>query len=480
MLTNVKEFVKKHDVLCVIILLVIIIAAITCRIELILDADEIWDFQNIYKMYNGYEIYKDVNVIITPLFFKIGELLFKILGANLFVYRVYNVLINTIIYIYIYAIFKELKFSKRKSIIYVFTILLACKQTITSSANYNSLAILFFIIGIYLNLKSNKNWIIHGIIIFLIFMSKQNIGIYYILGMLLKLILVKKVTKDNMIEFWKEICVFIFLFIIYCIYLYLQGNLYYFISYCFLGIYEFGSKNLQITIMPTAVLILVTLITVITKIIIRDKLTLKINIIECFAFPMLLIAYPIFNTAHCYIAWLGIIIELILILDMILLNDFLEEIPLKVIMCIILITMLGSIFFITKTAVYIKQKPYKFKEFFGVEITKKQEENIEKIIDYINNNNNNKTVIFGVKAPMYNIVLKQNNEVMDLPLLGNFGKDGEDGMLKQIQELKNTNILIEKNEDDIFWQESKKIRKWIQENLNCIGEIENFLIYEIE
>ena len=53
-------------------------------------------------------------------------------------------------------------------------------------------------------------------------------------------------------------------------------------------------------------------------------------------------------------------------------------------------------------------------------------------------------------------------------------------MLQQIKELRNTNILIEKDEKDLIWQESKKIRKWIQDNLKCVGEIENFLIYETE
>ena len=36
-------------------------------------------------MYNGFVIYKDANVICTPLFFYIGNLLFRVLGANFFV-----------------------------------------------------------------------------------------------------------------------------------------------------------------------------------------------------------------------------------------------------------------------------------------------------------------------------------------------------------------------------------------------------------
>ena len=77
-------------------------------------------------------------------------------------------------------------------------------------------------------------------------------------------------------------------------------------------------------------------------------------------------------------------------------------------------------------------------------------------------------------------MLNRSNGVFDLLFMGNFGKDGENGMLKQISELKNTNILIEKDENNLCWQESKKIKKYIQENFKCVGQINSFYIYEIE
>ena len=122
-------------------------------------------------MYNGYEIYKDINVIITPLFFYIGYILFKIFTANFFVFRIYNLIIAICTCLIIYNIFKAVKFSKISSLLYtLITFLLTKYIIITVAANYNILAIMFFLLGILINIKNKQNFFINGILIFLIFM----------------------------------------------------------------------------------------------------------------------------------------------------------------------------------------------------------------------------------------------------------------------------------------------------------------------
>ena len=69
---------------------------------------------------------------------------------------------------------------------------------------------------------------------------------------------------------------------------------------------------------------------------------------------------------------------------------------------------------------------------------------------------------------------------MDLPFLGNFGAKGENGMIEQLENLKETTILLEKNESDLSYQESLKIRNWIKEHFNLVGEIGRYYIYETE
>ena len=74
-------FIKKFDIIFVFSIYILLIL-ISCFFYPNISCDEIWNFQNIYKMYNGFIIYKDCNIIITPIFFVIGNLLFKIFNAN--------------------------------------------------------------------------------------------------------------------------------------------------------------------------------------------------------------------------------------------------------------------------------------------------------------------------------------------------------------------------------------------------------------
>ena len=96
---KIIEKIKKKEDVFIFLLIAFSLIGITLNVKL--DAsDELWNFQNIYKMYNGFVIYKDANVICTPLFFYIGNLLFRVLGANFFVFRIYSIVIYSV-YIFV-------------------------------------------------------------------------------------------------------------------------------------------------------------------------------------------------------------------------------------------------------------------------------------------------------------------------------------------------------------------------------------------
>ena len=50
--------------------------------------DETYNFQNINKIVNGAVIYKECNVIVTPLFFMITVPILKLIGCTLFNFRI--------------------------------------------------------------------------------------------------------------------------------------------------------------------------------------------------------------------------------------------------------------------------------------------------------------------------------------------------------------------------------------------------------
>ena len=96
----------------VLVILIIFIAIYIVFLNRLEVADELWNFQNVCKMSNGLKIYVDANVIITPIFFYIANILFNIFGANMLVFRLYNILIYILILIACYRILRNLKVSK--------------------------------------------------------------------------------------------------------------------------------------------------------------------------------------------------------------------------------------------------------------------------------------------------------------------------------------------------------------------------------
>ena len=103
---------------------------------------------------------------------------------------------------------------------------------------------------------------------------------------------------------------------------------------------------------------------------------------------------------------------------------------------------------------------------------------IDEIVNYINEEDK-QTIVLSYYSNLYMNVLDRNNGKMDLPFYGNLGKEGEDGLIEEIKELQNTNLLILKEEDKEY-QESKKVRNYVIENYKQIGEIGRFFIYDIE
>ena len=81
---KITKFIKQKENILVFLLIVFSLLGSTLCITLS-NGDELWAFQNVYKIYNGFQIYEDANVICTPLFFFVGNFIFHILGANFFV-----------------------------------------------------------------------------------------------------------------------------------------------------------------------------------------------------------------------------------------------------------------------------------------------------------------------------------------------------------------------------------------------------------
>lgn len=478
-LRKIKQFIAKHNELFFIIALCIIIFGITVYIETE-PFDELWNFQNIYKMYNGYKIYIDANVIITPLFHLIGVGLFKIFGANFLIFKLYGVVINSLIFVGVYKIFKSLNVSKLFLPLLTILVLIIGMNICHNTTNYNNMCVMFIVYGILIIINKNKFSnskfvIMQSIILFLVALTKQSIGLLYFISIIIyNLIFEKKLKIKNILTIIIINMFFgILLFVIFNRYGIWDG----FISYAILGIKEFAIKNFTFTysVLEFIGIILITctilIIFNLKKIVKEDKMK-NINIIACFAFPLLGTAYPIFNVAHVDLSLFFMYILLIYMLYLMFDN---EVFNIKIINRItISSTLLLLIISTTWTFLYFYEMEYNSNLYLGAIFDDETKNKIEDIIDYINESEE-KVIVFSVEAGFYMMPLNISNGSMDEPLLGNFGKDGEQGIVKKISEMSNAKILI--NKEKKVYQESDMVVQYIKDNLVYIGEMYDFMIY---
>ena len=321
---KIAKFIEKHDNIAMLILLIIITSALSYYRNLNAN-DELWNFSNIYKMYNGYAIYKDINVIITPLYFWTGKIIFSIFGANYVVFRTYQAVIPyTLLFFIIYKIFKKIGIKKYNSAIYTSVIGIIYIRNL-KEANYNILAIAFVMLGIY-SLISNKTYkkqsILQALIVVLTFLTKQNIGIYYLIGLIIYELIFEKQNKITKIKtILLECGIIVALLLTFYGFMKKNGIWKYFINYAFGGIGEFATKNLSSIILSTITIAIIIATVIILIIIKKYKLPLteeqkrSTQILGIFAIIMQSIAYTIFNTAHILMASVNYIIFMIFIIN---------------------------------------------------------------------------------------------------------------------------------------------------------------------
>lgn len=457
-------------------------------------SDELWNFQNIYKIYNGYGIYEGANIIITPLFFYIGNLIFKIFGANFFVFRLYNCVLVSILFFMIYKILKELIKSKKISIILtIIAILYSNFFIIAIGANYNIMALDLVLVGIYLLIKNKiKNTqLIQGIITGLIFFTKQNIGVYYGIAYFIYMIFDFKNNKYNIKDILKNISKYLLggigISLIFILELIINDKISGFIDYAILGMKEFSLKNIIIELNNFIFFISIILINILLTIYLLKKAKLEnteirnLKIMLPFSIALAMWTFPIFNKAHILLGILVTIINLIYCIFIMFKDIIKENKVINIIMYILIIYLLlisGIKLFNWCSMIFNENYYFKYDEpYFGGVINEEQYRNIKDITSYIEKSDKD-IIILSEKAGLYMIPLKECNGKFDLPLLGNLGKAGEEGLVEEIKHLENTQILLYRGKGEISDQEAERAIDYVRKNWIKIDSIYEFDIYE--
>ncbi len=315
---------------------------------------------------------------------------------------------------------------------------------------------------------------------YLVFFTKQNIGVSYIIGSILMQIFLNKPCAKTYIESIKQIIIMLALSLLTCGIFVINGNFMNFINYAFLGIFEFGTNNFAVEIVSMISYITITIIIIICSIFLYQKIDNKeqkrnIAIFLCIGIPIIGIIYPIINLFHLMMATLLMFI-LLMYLTHIVIKEFLTN--KRIWTAIGVIILVYIIIGIQASIQVIKWNPFSEEynhPYFGGYMSQEVKNKICTVNEYIKNQQG-KVIILSKEAALYQIPEKRSNGAMDLPFLGNLGYGGETAMLEAIKEKQGYKILLTKEN---FWQESEKITNYIRQHYPKIGEIEEFEIYQL-
>ena len=309
---------------------------------------------------------------------------------------------------------------------------------------------------------------------------------------------IKKYIKTAMVRIAGILLPILVLFI----YLILTGSIKDFVNYAILGISTFSNsisysnllENDKIEIKILSILIPISIIINLIIIIIEKVMNRKNKMLEniltmfIYSFSIIILMYPIADEIHFLIATLIAIITAIYVIGMFgkkmynRINYNKKYKTYKIATLIIWIALLAVILTTSINNLYqyiIAEKNQELKHYKNIIVKKYLQKRINDIDNYIIENKNKKVYMLDAEAAIAMIPLDKYNKDYDMFLLGNIGKDGEEGQIEKIKQRgKDTIYIIRMKEIPQNWQTPQRVIEYIRENLNFIGTVDAYEIYE--
>lgn len=495
---------KKKKVFEILLYILIFIAILSIvLLKPIGDLDEIWNYNFARNVSNGLVPYKDFNMVITPLLSMICGLILKITMNELIIMRILSALLCASILFIIYKIFNKLNIKKEVSIIFTFFIGYLLKNCYCIDYNFASLLIVLFMIFIEIEnykkdnilIKANiKKDIFLGVLAGLTLTLKQTSGALICIVLLgNKLLFVR--DKENLKIYFKS---FLYRLIgvlvpvsILLIYLASNNATYDFISYTIKGVKGFSNYISYKSLIKfnllgiLAILVPLAIIYVWIKTVVKEK-DKKEYFLLAYGLAIFIIAFPISNEIHFLIGATPIIIlilyELYNILHILYKKLLYNKKKLLIgIMIFVDAIIIGYLLYFSITNfnkylgsqnIYSELEHYKY-----IPISSSLQKQIKEVDNYIINSKEDVKML-DASAAVYMIPINIYNKDYDMINNGNLGENGEEKLINDIKESKNTKYLILNSKYRINWQTPMEIINFVKENKTKIAEISIFDVYE--
>ena len=421
----------------IILLLICIFIVIICYYSFIdrVSVDEIWNYGFSYNISKGLVVYKDFNIVTTPLYFFIGSFFIKLFGPYMFSLHILDSLFISII---CYILFKKIKY-KFFAVFPLFFMLVI--------PSYNLFCFCLLYVIIYLINNNIKNDWVFGLIVGLIFITKQNIGIFMLLPCMYY-------SKDKI----KSFIMFCIPFFVLAIYLLFNNAFIQFLDYCFFGLLDFNQSNQYYDkfIFVSVIGFCVYFLYILFKSRFKDR--------ELFFILMFqIINYPIFDYNHFLYS--------LFLFFYVLLTRY-NNIILFICIC----------FFCYYSFYYklINYFPLKsnfdnnFLRYKNVDVGSYYKFNIKKYIlsSYY------QFYVFGCTY-FYKLLYNINISKYDLINNGNMGYHGEDRIILEFDEFCGKKKCVYFVGDDVenFEQLNKKILNYVKDNYKYVEKLDNIYVY---
>ena len=415
--------------------------------------DVIWNYGFSNAIVNGEVLYKDFNLISTPLYN-------IIMSIGLFIYNDLSVFFIEIIIIYLFMFVLLDKLFKDKYIFGIFiTILFSFFFSFIGS--YNLLCIFLFLLLLYLEINNFSDKKI-GFVIGLLLLTKHTIGIVVLLFSIIG-VFDKKRIIDRIIGCFIPCVIFIF-------YLIIVGNLFNFIDLCILGLFSFSNSNGNYISIGSVISIILFVFSL--YIIKKDRK----NIINYYMASSICFAIPLFDSYHITMFLYLYFICLFVYLFEYKKVDFKNGRVINIIFSIIIV-----MFFIMYSYVTFN----KFKDMKNINLPhfrfmylNKNDMKYRKVFEKYKKYNNR--IMIDRMSTFMDISSNNRISYFNVMLYGNWGYDIEKKVVLKLNSLHNTYIFINRFmidcRDDKL-QDYYPIYNYIDKNYELVDTIYDYNIY---
>ena len=384
--------------------------------------------------------YIDFNMVSTPLYPFVHSF-FLLFYDSYLTFTIVNSLIFTMIFFFADKIIEK----------HFFTYFLICLLPLFDVVcpSYNLFCKLLIMIILYLE-KNKKNDYLIGLFLGLLLLTKHSIGVPIILCSLL--------YRRDIKACLKRITGVIIPTIIFAIYLVITKSLYSFIDLTFLGLFDFGSKNKESSMLFIIIFILMFIYYIydIFKGKSRDKY------LSFYGIGTLAFMIPIFDFNHSACALLFFLLIIFVRKDL-RLNYYLFNTFLVCLLCVF-----------TYLFVRISYTPFYIQNFNHFPMFISGHNRFSKVLESYKKYPN--SIMIDPNGVFYDIVLDKKITYFDVPLTGNYGHLGTDNMINKLED--DTYYFISKKySNSSVSQFDTKLCDYIIENSRLVDSVSTFNIY---